>query len=114
MVDGQCCCKVFEVAWTIVAVLPGLNTVLIVPNRCIIIPGADAAKASASDVNIARGMPVVARDAINNGKLDVPSLLTPVVALTADNMVQTVVRDGFHSYDDIYRGVPESGRPPRQ
>jgi D-xylose transport system substrate-binding protein len=73
-----------------------------------------ATRAVDAAVSIARGKPLVARGVINNGQLDVPSLLTPVVALTAENMVQTVVRDGFHSYDDIYRGVPESRRPPRQ
>ena len=77
------------------------------PLRTLATEAADAA------IRIAHGKPIVARTAINNGKLDVPSLLTDVVALTPDNMVRTVVRDGFHSYDDVYRGVPEDRRPPR-
>lgn len=72
-----------------------------------------ATRAVDAAVRLAWGKPLIARDVINNGTLDVPSLLTPVIALTSDNMLETVVQDGFHSYDDIYRGVPQSQRPPR-
>jgi D-xylose transport system substrate-binding protein len=70
----------------------------------------DAADAAA---RMARGRPVIARDVVNNGKIDVPTILVNVVALTRDNMLLTVVHDGFHSYDDVYRGVPADRRPPR-
>jgi D-xylose transport system substrate-binding protein len=70
----------------------------------------DAADAA---VRMAQGRPVIARDLVNNGKIDVPTILVNVVALTRDNMLQTVVHDGFHSYDDVYRGVPANRRPPR-
>jgi D-xylose transport system substrate-binding protein len=70
----------------------------------------DAAEAA---VAMARGKPIVARAATNNGKTDVPTLLTPVVALTRANMIDVVVKSGFLPYNDIYRGVPESQRPPR-
>lgn len=72
-----------------------------------------ATEAAESAVAMARGKPIVARHATNNGKLDVPTLLTPVVALTRDNMIDIVVRSGFLPYDEIYRGVPEAQRPPR-
>jgi D-xylose transport system substrate-binding protein len=70
----------------------------------------DAADAA---VAMARGKPIVARFSTNNGKIDVPTLLTPVVALTKDNMVDVVVRSGFLPYDEVYRGVPEAQRPPK-
>ena len=42
-------------------------------------------------------------------------MLIDVVTVTKDNMMQTVVKDGFHPYDEIYRGVPErSGRRSRR
>ena len=28
-------------------------------------------------------------------------------------MADTVVKDGFHPYDEVYRGLPEASRPPR-
>ncbi len=72
-----------------------------------------ATDAAESAVAMARGKPIVARFATNNGKLEIPTLLTPVVTLTKDNMVDTVVRSGFLPYDEIYRGVPEAQRPPK-
>ena len=30
-----------------------------------------------------------------------------------DNIDDTVIKDGFHRYDEVYRGVPEASRPPR-
>ena len=70
----------------------------------------DAADAA---VRMASGRPVITRDVVNNGKIDVPTILVNVVALTRDNMLQTVVHDGFHGYDDVYRGVSADRRPPR-
>jgi D-xylose transport system substrate-binding protein len=72
-----------------------------------------ATTAASAAVSMARGAPIIARSAVNNGKIDVPTLMIDVVVLTRDNMLQTVVRDGFHGYDEIYRGVPEGQRPPR-
>jgi D-xylose transport system substrate-binding protein len=56
---------------------------------------------------------VVARQTVNNGRTDVPAVLYDVVTVTQDNIVDTVVRDGLASYEDVYRGIPESARPPR-
>ena len=43
----------------------------------------------------------------------VPSLLLDVVTVTRDNIADTVIKDGFHPYDEVYRGLPEASRPPR-
>lgn len=56
---------------------------------------------------------VVASQTVNNGRTDVPAVLYDVVTVTKDNIVDTVVRDGLASYEDVYRGIPESARPPR-
>jgi D-xylose transport system substrate-binding protein len=64
-------------------------------------------------VRLAKGRPVIASDVIPNGKIDVPSIFLEVVTVTAENLLSTVIADGFHSYDDVYRGVPESQRPAR-
>jgi D-xylose transport system substrate-binding protein len=72
-----------------------------------------SARASASAVDMAKGKPIIAGEAVNNGKVDVPSILEDVHVVTKDNLVQTVVKDDFHSYDEIYRDVPANQRPPR-
>lgn len=48
-----------------------------------------------------------------NGQKDVPSIFLPVQVTTKDNMMDTVIKDGFHSYDDVYADVPEADRPPK-
>ena len=64
-------------------------------------------------LRLAGGKPIIARQATNNGAVEVPSVLFDVVTVTRDNIVTTVVADGQVSYDDVYRGVPEASRPPR-
>jgi D-xylose transport system substrate-binding protein len=56
---------------------------------------------------------VVARQTVNNGQADIPAVLYDVVTVTKGNIIDTVVHDGLATYDEVYRGVPESGRPPR-
>jgi D-xylose transport system substrate-binding protein len=56
---------------------------------------------------------VVARETTDNGYGAVPSVLFDVVTVTRDNLVETVIRDGQATYDEVYRGVPEAQRPPR-
>lgn len=64
-------------------------------------------------VNMAKGKPVLAKQTVDNGKIQVPSVLSDIIAVDKDNMVQTVITDGFLAYDDVYRSVPENQRPPR-
>ncbi len=72
-----------------------------------------ATKAAELAVNLAAGKPVIANSATNNGQRDVPSVLLDTVIVTKDNLAGTVIRDSFHSYDDIYRDVPAKQRPPK-
>ena len=56
---------------------------------------------------------VVARSTVDNGHGPVPAALYDVVTVTRDNLLDTVVRDGMATYDEVYRGIPEAQRPPR-
>ncbi len=53
-------------------------------------------------VDLARGRPVIARDAIFNGKIEVPSVLLEVVAVTSGNLRETVIADGFHQEAEVF------------
>ena len=66
-----------------------------------------AKQAAEVALKMAKGKPVFALGKINNGKIDVPSILLDVVVVTKDNMMDTVVKDGFHTASDVYRGAPE-------
>ena len=72
-----------------------------------------ATAAAEAAVKLAEGKPIIARQSVNNGKIDVPAILCDVVVVTRDNMVDSVIKDGFQSYDEVYRGVPPDQRPPR-
>ena len=63
-----------------------------------------ARRATEVAVAMAKGRPVIAADATNNGKLDVPSIFHDVVTVTRENMDQTVIADGFHTRELVYRG----------
>lgn len=56
-------------------------------------------------VKMARRHPVVASSRIDNGKIPVPTVLVDVIAVTSANMKETVVKDGFHSANEIYGGT---------
>jgi D-xylose transport system substrate-binding protein len=48
---------------------------------------------------------------IPNGRIDVPSILLAPVAVDRDNLVSTVIADGYQKFDDVYRDVPPDRRP---
>lgn len=48
---------------------------------------------------------------VNNGKIDVPSILLEPIAVTKENMVETVIKDGYHKLEDVYRNVPRDQWP---
>ena len=62
-------------------------------------------------ITAAKGENVETDTTVNNGKIDVPSYLLDVVAVTKDNMMDTVIADGFQTYENVYQNVPEDERP---
>ena len=44
---------------------------------------------------------------------EVPCNFLPVVQVTKDNVFEVVVESGFQTYDDVYRDIPESEKPPK-
>ena len=71
-----------------------------------------AGQAADAAVKMARRKPIFAPAKINNGKTDVPAILLQVVIVTKDNMMETVVKDGFHKAAEIYGGVSEPAPSP--
>jgi D-xylose transport system substrate-binding protein len=72
-------------------------------------PLADSAVDSA--VKLARGEALNAPDKINNGKIDVPSILQEPQAVDKANLMTTVVKDGYHKMEDVYKDVPRDQWP---
>lgn len=65
-------------------------------------------------IKFAHGEQPEAKDKINNGKIDVPSILQEPIAVDKDNVVSTVVKDGYHKLEDIYKNVPKEQWPKQQ
>jgi D-xylose transport system substrate-binding protein len=53
-------------------------------------------------VQVARRRIVVAHQAVPNGKVDVPAVLSDVVVTSRENMMDTVIKDGFLARNDVY------------
>ncbi|MBG9545598.1 ribose ABC transporter substrate-binding protein [Cytobacillus firmus] len=54
-------------------------------------------------VRIAKGEQVETTRKINNGKIEVPSVLLSPIAVDKHNMDSTIIADGFHSRDEVYK-----------
>lgn len=56
-------------------------------------------------VAMAKGEKVSAEQKVNNGKIEVPSVLLTPVAVNEHNLDSTVISDGFHSPKDVYKAT---------
>jgi D-xylose transport system substrate-binding protein len=64
-----------------------------------------SAEAAKLAVKLAEGGSIEAGQKINNGKIEVPSVLLSPFAVDARNVKETVIADGFHSEQDVYEGA---------
>jgi D-xylose transport system substrate-binding protein len=64
-----------------------------------------------SAMKLARGEKIEAKDKVNNGKIDVPSILQEPMVLDKNNVIQTVIKDGYHKLEDVYKNVPKDQWP---
>ncbi len=62
-------------------------------------------------VKLARGEKVETKDTINNGRKDIPSILHQPQVLDKNNIMNTVIKDGYHKLDDVYKNVPKDQWP---
>lgn len=75
-----------------------------------IIPLASAAVEAA--IKLANKQPLDTKPFMNDVlKKEVPSILLEVTAVDKANLMDTVIKDGYAKYDDIFRNVPEADRP---
>ena len=49
----------------------------------------------------------------NIGK-DIPAILLEIIVVDKDNLMTTVIKDGYATYEDVYANVPADQRPPKQ
>lgn len=49
----------------------------------------------------------------DEGSKEVPAILLEVVAVDKANLMETVIKDGYAKFEDVYLNVPEANRPKR-
>lgn len=62
-----------------------------------------ATRAAELAVKMAKGSPIIAKEETDNGKINVPSIFLPIYAVTQKNLMDTVIKDGFRSEQEVYR-----------
>lgn len=53
-------------------------------------------------VKLAKRRPVIASGSYDNGQIQVPTVLLDVIPVTKDNLRETVIKDGFHTADEVF------------
>jgi D-xylose transport system substrate-binding protein len=62
-------------------------------------------------VNMAKGKKIEYTHTMNDGKYTVPTIQYDPILVTKDNMVETVIKDGFHTMEEVYRNVQKDRWP---
>lgn len=62
-------------------------------------------------VKMAKGIEIEYEHTIYDGKKQVPFIRYEPVLVTKDNIVDTVIKDGFHTMEEVYRNVPRDQWP---
>lgn len=68
-------------------------------------------KAAELAVKMAKGESIETNSKIFNGKVDVPAYFIDPVVVTKENMMDTVIKNEFHFFADVYKNIPEGQRP---
>ncbi|UJF34899.1 D-xylose ABC transporter substrate-binding protein [Paenibacillus hexagrammi] len=71
-----------------------------------------ATKAAEMAISLAKDGKVDGADKkVNNGKIDVPSILLDPISVDKNNLMDTVIKDGFHKVEDVFKNVPKENWP---
>lgn len=70
-----------------------------------------ARQAAETAVSLAKGDAVRGSTSIANGNRDVPALFVSPVVVTKDNVMETVIKDGFQNLETIQKSLPEDKWP---
>lgn len=62
-----------------------------------------AIRSAEAAVSLAKKEKLETNGKINNGKIDVPSILLEPISVDKNNLDATVIKDGFHKREDVYK-----------
>lgn len=64
-------------------------------------------------IKLARGEKIATTDTIDNGRKQVPAILLEPIAVDRNNLLDTVVKDGYQTLEQICAGLPPEKCPKR-
>jgi D-xylose transport system substrate-binding protein len=70
-----------------------------------------AQQAAEAAVSLAKGEAVRGSTSVPNGNRNVPAFLVTPVVVTKDNVMETVIKDGFQNLDTIQKSLPADKWP---
>ena len=74
-----------------------------------------ASQAVEAAIKLAKKEPLTTTPFMNDTiKKEVPAILLEVTVVDKDNLMTTVIADGYAKYEEVYKNVPEAQRPPKQ
>lgn len=65
-------------------------------------------------MKLARGQKLETTDKVNNEKIDVPAILQQPIVVDKNNVMDTIIKDGYHKLEDVYKNVPRDQWPKQQ
>jgi D-xylose transport system substrate-binding protein len=72
-----------------------------------------APKAAELAVALAKKQKPATTATVNNGTIEVPSVLLKIISVDKSNILETVIKDKFKTYDEVYVNIPAAQRPPK-
>jgi D-xylose transport system substrate-binding protein len=54
-------------------------------------------------IQLAKGEQVATNSVVNNGQQDIPSVLLTPIAVTKENIDDTIIKDGYHKREEVYQ-----------
>ena len=70
-----------------------------------------ATQAAIMAVSIAKDVHIITNGKADNGFKEVPTFYLEPIPVDINNIVDTVIKDGFHSLEEVYKNVPKSQWP---
>ncbi|KAF2956776.1 D-xylose ABC transporter substrate-binding protein [Marinitoga sp. 38H-ov] len=70
-----------------------------------------ATQAALMAISAANKIKVITNGYVNNGVKEVPTFFLEPIPVDKSNLVDTIIKDGFHKLEDVYKNVPKNEWP---
>lgn len=65
-------------------------------------------------IKLAKGEKFDGNNTIYNGKIPVPTLLLTPIPVDKESIVDTVIRDGYQKFEEVFKNIPQDKWPPQK